>query len=211
MRTKPSPRRSQAERSDATRKALLEAAIDSLLRLGYPATTTRRVSRLAGVSQGALQHQFPSKSALVTAAISHMVLKLTVQVAGQVEIVGNERIRAELFIDSLWDAHNLPLARAVFNIFDMAREDVEVSRNIAKALADGVALVHGMIRNLLPNLAKMPDFSDWLLIAEAMMRGTVLITMLPGALEGYAGWPLVRHQILADLDRRVATAGISVA
>jgi AcrR family transcriptional regulator len=203
---RPITRRTQAERSETTRTALLEAAIDSLLKRGYAATTTRGVAKLANVSQGAQQHHFPSKSSLVTAAISHMVQKIAAQSAGQLDLVQNERARAEQLIDRLWEAHNLPLARAVFSIFHMAREDVEISRHIGKTLSDGVALVHQMIRALLPNLAKLPGFSEWLLLAETMMRGTVLMTMLPGASEGYAGWPIVRAQILADLDRTILAA-----
>lgn len=200
------PRRTQAERSTATRTLLLDAAVVSLLKRGYEATTTRGVARLAGVSQGAQQHHFPSKSALVTAAISHMVGQLAEQTAAQLVLAQSERARAEQFIDRLWAAHQLPLARAVFGIFHRAREDVEVSLNIAKALADGELVVHQMIRSLVPGLSKLPGFSDWLLLAEALMRGTVLITMLPGARSGYAGWPLVRGHILADLDRRILLA-----
>ena len=43
--------------------ALLDAAIESLIDDGYAAMTTRRVSERAGVSQGAQQHYYPTKSA----------------------------------------------------------------------------------------------------------------------------------------------------
>ena len=54
----PRPRRTQAERSAETRQRLIAAAIDALCRLGYAATSTVLVADNAGVSRGAMLHQF---------------------------------------------------------------------------------------------------------------------------------------------------------
>ena len=53
------PRRVQ-ERSLATKAALLDAAIESLVERGYAATTTIETARRAGVSRGAQLHHFPT-------------------------------------------------------------------------------------------------------------------------------------------------------
>ena len=58
-------RRTQAERSAATRKVLLDAAVNCLFENGYGATTTLMVAEAAGVSRGAMLHQFPSKADLM--------------------------------------------------------------------------------------------------------------------------------------------------
>lgn len=60
-------RGSNAERSAAMRKRLLDAAIRSLCRVGYAATTTQFVTEQAGVSRGAMLHHFPTKLDLVIA------------------------------------------------------------------------------------------------------------------------------------------------
>ncbi len=56
--------RTQAERSAAMRSRLVDAAIESLVEHGYAHTTAVEICRRAGVTRGALQHHFPSTSAL---------------------------------------------------------------------------------------------------------------------------------------------------
>lgn len=62
----------QEERTRAMRLRLMEATVDSLVEVGWAGTTTTVVSRRAGVSRGAQLHHFPSKQALVVAAVEHL-------------------------------------------------------------------------------------------------------------------------------------------
>jgi AcrR family transcriptional regulator len=66
------PRRTQAERSETTRKQLLEAATKLIRQKGFGGLRTIEVASLAGVSRGALMHHFPSKHALVVAVLTHV-------------------------------------------------------------------------------------------------------------------------------------------
>lgn len=66
------PRRTQAERSEATRKLLLDAAIKLIRQNGFGGLRTIEVADLAGVSRGALMHHFPSKHALVVAVLNYV-------------------------------------------------------------------------------------------------------------------------------------------
>src|SRR5689334_19042183 len=68
----PRARRTQEERSAATRALLLEATLDSLVDVGYARLTTTDVADRAGVSRGAQLHHFPTKAELVTAAMAHL-------------------------------------------------------------------------------------------------------------------------------------------
>jgi AcrR family transcriptional regulator len=70
-RGKPGPR-TQQERRDSTRRALLDAAVDSLIDVGFARTTTLEVQRRADVSRGALLHHFPSKTELLVATVDHL-------------------------------------------------------------------------------------------------------------------------------------------
>lgn len=65
----PRPRRPQAERSAEMRARLIEAAISCLYRTGYSATTVSSVAEAAGVSRGAMTHQFPAKTDLMLAVV----------------------------------------------------------------------------------------------------------------------------------------------
>jgi len=69
----PRPRRSQKERSDATRTRLLNATVDLMFDKGLAHTATNDVAEAAGVSRGALTHHFESREDLVTSAIEHML------------------------------------------------------------------------------------------------------------------------------------------
>ena len=65
-------RRLQADRSADTRAKLIEAAIVCLHRTGYSATTVSTVATEAGVSRGAMTHQFPAKTDLMLAVVQHV-------------------------------------------------------------------------------------------------------------------------------------------
>lgn len=60
------------DRSRATRQRLLEAAVACLAELGWTGSTVAVVAERAGVTRGALQHHFPTREDLFTAAIEHV-------------------------------------------------------------------------------------------------------------------------------------------
>jgi AcrR family transcriptional regulator len=66
------PRRTQAERSETTRKQLLDAAAKLIRQKGFGGLRTIEVASVAGVSRGALMHHFPSKHALVMAVLTYV-------------------------------------------------------------------------------------------------------------------------------------------
>jgi AcrR family transcriptional regulator len=65
-------RRSQAERRDTTRRALIEAAIAILNEGGFNAATAIAVAARAGVTRGAVQHHFGTTQALLVAVMRHV-------------------------------------------------------------------------------------------------------------------------------------------
>ena len=96
-------RRTQAERSSATRKALLEAARETISELGYSATTTAETARRAGVSRGAQLHHYATKQDLLLALIDY----IHSQVESDVEeitrrIDGSPHEDTRKFICELW-------------------------------------------------------------------------------------------------------------
>jgi AcrR family transcriptional regulator len=66
------PRRTQAERSETTRKQLLDAAAKLIRQKGFGGLRTIEVAKVAGVSRGALLHHFPSKHVLVVAVLTYV-------------------------------------------------------------------------------------------------------------------------------------------
>ena len=70
-RGEPVERRTQQERRDTTRLALIEGTMAALIELGYARTTTPEITRRAKLSSGALQHHFASKDDLMLAVVQH--------------------------------------------------------------------------------------------------------------------------------------------
>ena len=62
----------QQTKSENTRTAILDAALDCFYEIGYGNTTTEKVAKKAGVSRGAMLHHFPSRTALIRAAVMHL-------------------------------------------------------------------------------------------------------------------------------------------
>jgi AcrR family transcriptional regulator len=69
LSTVPAARRTQQERTASTRSALVLAARDLFGREGFAAVGTERLAAAAGVTRGALYHQFADKTELFAAVL----------------------------------------------------------------------------------------------------------------------------------------------
>jgi len=74
-------RRSQAERSESTRGALIAAARPLFAERGYAGVGTEEIVRAAGVTRGALYHHFKDKRELFEAVYVQIEVELTEQIA----------------------------------------------------------------------------------------------------------------------------------
>lgn len=79
-------RRTQRERSDATRTALTVAARELFAELGFHGTPAEAVVRRAGVTSGALYHHFRDKKDLFRAAFEAVEASLADRVAAQARL-----------------------------------------------------------------------------------------------------------------------------
>jgi AcrR family transcriptional regulator len=76
-------------RSAATRQKLIRAGRTLFARKGYAAVGTEEIVRRAGVSRGALYHQFPAKEDLFLAVYEQVEEELTASVAGSLTDVAS--------------------------------------------------------------------------------------------------------------------------
>jgi AcrR family transcriptional regulator len=174
-------RRTQAERVDQTRTALLDATIELLAEVGYAATTTREVAQRAGVSRGAQTHHFPAKSDLVAAAIDHLFATQAVAFRRAFDEVPPERRSLATAIDILWTiVKGRPFA-AVLEVYVAARTDDEL-RVVVQALAISLeATIRDIFLELFPGIAGDERV--------ASVLGDIAFSLLQGAaLSAHAGF-----------------------
>ena len=95
--------RTQAERSESTRGALIAAARELFAARGYAAVGTEEIVRRAGVTRGALYHHFDGKRELLAAVYEQMEAEIAARLgesvtpgAGALETLG---AGAEMFLD----------------------------------------------------------------------------------------------------------------
>ena len=126
---RPKPRRTQEERSTATRALLLDATIEALVELGYSDTTTTVIAERAGVSRGAQLHHYRTKAELVAAAIEHLANKLLVEFSAELADVPDTD-RLDFSFDALWAAFSTPLFSAWMELTVASRTDDELRASL---------------------------------------------------------------------------------
>jgi len=89
MEVKVSPR-TQAERTAATRAALVAAARTLFAEHGYADVGTERIAQAAGVTRGALYHQFADKAELFAAVMEAVEADVTARLITAVDAVADQ-------------------------------------------------------------------------------------------------------------------------
>src|SRR3954468_20039951 len=82
-------RRTQAERSAATQAALIAAARPLFAARGYADVGTPEIAEAAGVTRGALYHQFADKTALFAAVTEAVEADVTARLVAEVAAAGH--------------------------------------------------------------------------------------------------------------------------
>lgn len=104
----PGKRRYARRRADDRRQALVEAAIESLMRHGHEGLSVRRIAARAGVSIGLINHHFPNKDALVAEGYRQFSRQLAAGFQAAVERAPREpRARLSAFIAAVFARPNL--------------------------------------------------------------------------------------------------------
>lgn len=111
----------QEERSRATRARLMEATVECLVEVGFGRTSTTLISERAGVSRGAQLHHFPTKNALVVAAVAHLADVRGAELAAAARALPVRRTRDVLRM--LGDHFASPVFVAALELWVAARTD----------------------------------------------------------------------------------------
>ena len=105
MKVNPPVRRTQAQRTAATRTVLIAAARELFATKGFGEVSTQAIADAAGVTRGALYHQFADKTELFAAVYEDLEAELVAEISARIVAdlpngtVESMRLGARLFLD----------------------------------------------------------------------------------------------------------------
>jgi AcrR family transcriptional regulator len=200
------PRRTQRERRDTTRAALLDAALECLVEYGYGGTTTGRVCERAGVSRGAHLHHFGTRAALVAAALAELAERREVQFQDQVDRLPHGEPRIEAALDLLWSWFTGPLFYASVDLGAAARTDPELRGSLAPVERHLNQTTLIRCRQMFAADREDSRCDQLIQMALASVRGLALLPVLqPGTRKATAQWAFARERLAAAIRERLAT------
>ncbi|MCK9250891.1 MAG: TetR/AcrR family transcriptional regulator [Solirubrobacteraceae bacterium] len=173
-------RRTQEERRAATRTALLDATIACLVEHGYAGATTTRIVERAGVSRGAQVHHYPTKAALVVAALERLAVRRTAEAADELRGLKAGPDRVDALLDALWETHAGPLFVAALELWTAARTDAELREHMVAAEGAVNRAVTAAIGRILGIDPMPPALVHDVALATSTMRGLALIDISAG-------------------------------
>lgn len=181
VRATTQPRRSQEQRSAATRQRLLDATIECLIDLGYVGTTTTEIVRRAGVSRGAQVHHFPTKAELVQQAVVHLAQRRQQELRDEFARFDSGGDRVSLAIDLLWSAYAGPLFAAALELIVAARTDPELRPALSTLQDDIRSGIESFCREHFGSAStRRRQFRDALELTIDVMHGMALVRLLNG-------------------------------
>ncbi|KAB2894094.1 MAG: TetR/AcrR family transcriptional regulator [Kofleriaceae bacterium] len=171
--------RTQAQRRDETRRALLDAAVESLVEHGFAGTTTLEVQKKAGVSRGALLHHFPSKAELLVATIAHLAEMRGRDLKQRSSALPTGPARVEAVLELIWECFNGPLFQVGMELRAAARTEPELKGALTAAERDVHTKILTQAAALFGHeIAARPGFEAAMELTLHLMMGAAMTTLL---------------------------------
>ena len=172
-------RQPQQERSRATQQRLLDATVECLVERGWSGATTTVIAERAGVSRGAQLHHYPTRAALVLAAITHLADRRAAELrveAGNLTADRGERL--DRVVDMLAALFTGPSFVAALELWVAARTDPEL-RSALVPLEDRVGReMHGLTVELLGADEAKPGVREAVQATLDLLRGLGVANLL---------------------------------
>jgi len=161
-------RRTQKERREATIRALLDAATETLIEVGYAEASVQRICARTELSQGALFRHFATREALMVAVAEDVGEKILERYRRRLGAVPAEAASVAAAVRLVRDACRSRLNQAWYELSIAAR----TNKNLKKHLEPVARRYHEDIataaRELLPELAAKLGGSFDVLVATVI-------------------------------------------
>jgi AcrR family transcriptional regulator len=170
----------QQERSRATQQRLLDATIECLVEYGWSGTTTTVVAERAGVSRGAQLHHYPTKAALVVAAVGHLCDWRAREIRAEAAAVRDQPAagRIDRVVDLFAASFTGPLFAAALELWVAARTDPELRRALVPLEARVGRDMHRLAVELLGADESRPGVRPAVQATLDLLRGLGVANML---------------------------------
>ena len=200
--------RSQVERSNATRARLVEAALDEIAERGYADFTLQRACRRAGMSTGAFQHHFETKTDLVEQIIVSFIPKAVAAISSESDADLPLVARFRSLVDRCWVLFESKIAKVIWDIYICGRCEPRLQPVIVSgARLIRVTWAREFERVLGRDLTPGADPRALALFVMTQLRGTAVLSLVepePGDREGTVA--LLTGVILSHCRDRPAAA-----
>jgi AcrR family transcriptional regulator len=189
------------ERSQATRRRLLDAAVTTLVELGYGGITTGAVARRAGVTRGAQQHHFASRQELVIEAVRHMSARELEALHGKIAEMPRGRSRVKGALDLIFELYSGTFFAAILELSLAARGEPELAAVIAAEERAMSQTVHQLAEEVFdPDALRQSDLVDRWTTALATIRGLAVLRLLGHSQQTVdRRWKFARRELLTLL------------
>jgi AcrR family transcriptional regulator len=189
----------QQERSRATQQRLLEATIECLVEFGWSGASTTVIADRAGVSRGAQLHHYPTRAALVLAAVEHLAERRAAEIRTEAAaLAGDPDRRLDGVIDMLAASFTGPLFVAALEVWVAARTDEELRRALVPLEARVGREMHRLTVDLLDADETKPGVREAVQATLDLLRGLGVANLLSDDSHR-------REQLLAGWKRQLAT------
>ena len=160
------PRRTQAERSAATRGALIEGTLALLVERGWAGITSVAVCERAGLTRGAFVHHFAGLADLFAAALDARYAELAATATA-----GPRPTSIEELVARTWESVTAADFKVVIEAWLAAANDPELGRAIGPVVERFAKLVHPDRRS---DVLVDEDAQAFFLMAREAMLGLAL-------------------------------------
>jgi AcrR family transcriptional regulator len=170
----------QQDRSRVTQRRLLDATVECLVEVGWAGTTTTLVAERAGVSRGAQLHHYPTKAALVLAAVAHLIDRRGEELKSEASAFPALplRERVDAVVDLLAALFTGPLFVAALELWVAARTDAALREALVPVEAHFGRDVHRLAVQLLGADESRPGVRQTVQATLDLLRGLGVANLL---------------------------------
>nr|WP_240942178.1 TetR/AcrR family transcriptional regulator [Planosporangium thailandense] len=167
---------------------MLEATVECLVEFGWSGTSTAVVAERAGVSRGAQLHHYPTRTALVLAAVSHLAERRAAEIRAEASAAMGDSAggphaddlehRVDRVVDLLAAAFTGPLFVAALEVWMAGRTDPELRAALVPLEARVGREMHRLAVELLGADETRPGVRETVQATLDLLRGLGVANLL---------------------------------